>query len=89
MRQRPQRMSSALRRRLALTGFLCGGVLAVLGNQGAVGQPEEAATDMETQEHEGPVELGRVEWIRNYGEGVTAAEQTGRPMLLLFQEVPG
>jgi hypothetical protein len=36
-----------------------------------------------------PKELGRIPWIRNYDEGLAAVRETGRPMLLLFQEVPG
>ncbi|XAL99692.1 hypothetical protein OT109_19200 [Phycisphaeraceae bacterium D3-23] len=88
MRQRPQRMSAALRRRLALAGFVMGGVLAVLVNQDATGQAEQEPPVVNAQ-HDGPIELGRVDWIRNYEEGVAQAEETGKPMLLLFQEVPG
>lgn len=88
MRKRPPRMSPALRRRLALAGFVGGGVLAVLVNQNATGQPGDTE-GVVAQVHEGPVELGRVDWIRNYDEGVAQAEETGKPMLLLFQEVPG
>lgn len=36
-----------------------------------------------------PVELGQVDWIRNFGEGVSKAEQQNKPLLVLFQEVPG
>lgn len=89
MRKRNKRMSPALRRRLALAGFVGGGVLAVLVNQDATGQAGEEAIAVEAQQQAGPVELGRVEWVRNYDEGVAVAEETGKPMLLLFQEVPG
>lgn len=36
-----------------------------------------------------PVELGRVPWLRNYDEALTLARNTKKPLLLLFQEVPG
>jgi len=36
-----------------------------------------------------PVELGRVAWLRNYEAAARQAEQTRKPVLLLFQEVPG
>ncbi|MHC5011810.1 MAG: hypothetical protein ACYTG6_12840 [Planctomycetota bacterium] len=36
-----------------------------------------------------PVELGRVAWIRDYGEAVATAKRTDQAMLILFQEVPG
>jgi hypothetical protein len=37
----------------------------------------------------GPVELGTVEWSRDYDASLKAVEKSGKPMLLLFQEVPG
>lgn len=89
MRRRPPKLTRSTTRRLALAGFVAGGVLAVLVNTGTAG-PGDAGGDVdETLEIEGPVELGRVDWIRNYDEGVAVAEETGKPMLLLFQEVPG
>ena len=36
-----------------------------------------------------PVELGQVDWIRNFDKGVSKAKQENKPMLVLFQEVPG
>ncbi len=36
-----------------------------------------------------PVELGQVDWIRNYDEATAKAKQQNKPMLVLFQEVPG
>lgn len=36
-----------------------------------------------------PIELGAVAWGRNLDEAKAAARATGRPVLLLFQEVPG
>ena len=34
-------------------------------------------------------ELGEVKWLRNYDEAVAKAEAADKPILLLFQEVPG
>lgn len=34
-------------------------------------------------------ELGDVTWLRNYDEAVVAAKKANKPILLLFQEVPG
>ncbi|MEM7163956.1 MAG: hypothetical protein AAF581_00745 [Planctomycetota bacterium] len=36
-----------------------------------------------------PVELGKVAWERDYEKGVATARKSGKPILLLFQEVPG
>ena len=36
-----------------------------------------------------PIELGRVAWGRDVDTAFVAARQTGRPVLLLFQEIPG
>ena len=38
------------------------------------------------REHE---ELGDVAWLRDFERGLTAASEQGKPILLLFQEVPG
>jgi hypothetical protein len=37
----------------------------------------------------GPVELGAVQWSRDYDAGLEAVKESGKPMFLLFQEVPG
>ncbi len=36
-----------------------------------------------------PVELGMVNWRRNYDEAAAEAKRAGKPLLILFQEVPG
>jgi len=36
-----------------------------------------------------PPELGHVAWSRDYAAGLARVRESGRPMLLLFQEVPG
>lgn len=36
-----------------------------------------------------PVELGQIHWLRNYDEAIKKSNESGLPILLLFQEVPG
>ncbi len=36
-----------------------------------------------------PIELGRVQWQRGVDKGFVAAEQSDKPLLILFQEIPG
>ena len=36
-----------------------------------------------------PRELGKVSWFRNEGHAQAASRRTGKPILMLFQEVPG
>lgn len=36
-----------------------------------------------------PVEVGKVMWIRDYDEAVAAGKKSGKPLFVLFQEVPG
>ena len=35
------------------------------------------------------VELGTVKWNRDYAAAKKTAEESGKPLLLFFQEVPG
>ena len=36
-----------------------------------------------------PVELGQVDWGRDLGAAQTLSSQTGKPLFVQFQEVPG
>lgn len=36
-----------------------------------------------------PIELGTVKWKRDLPETLADAKKSGKPVLLLFQEVPG
>ena len=45
--------------------------------------------ELNTLDSKQPVELGQVEWIRNFDEGVKVAKGQNKPLLVLFQEVPG
>ena len=36
-----------------------------------------------------PEELGDVSWLRDLDKATAQAKKTGKPILLLFQEVPG
>ena len=42
-----------------------------------------------TNPPDNPVELGKVHWSRDLHKGTLEAKQTGKPLLILFQEVPG
>ena len=42
-----------------------------------------------TAESRQPKEAGRVSWIRDYEKGRQLASTADKPMLLLFQEIPG
>lgn len=46
------------------------------------GQGEWSAPD-------NPVELGQVHWLRDYDDAISKSKSTGKPIFLLFQEVPG
>ncbi|MDF1657841.1 MAG: hypothetical protein P1U58_09520 [Verrucomicrobiales bacterium] len=39
--------------------------------------------------HSAEVEVGEVEWGRNLDFSLKASAESGRPVLVLFQEVPG
>jgi len=36
-----------------------------------------------------PIEIGTINWGRNYEEATERSKETGKPIFLLFQEVPG
>jgi hypothetical protein len=36
-----------------------------------------------------PPELGRIDWSRDFDAAATSAKKESKPILLLFQEVPG
>jgi len=38
---------------------------------------------------QGPLELGRVNWVRDYESAQGMSTQSGKPIFVLFQEVPG
>lgn len=47
-----------------------------------------AVTDLNAQEPK-PIELGNVNWLRSYDKALQVSEETKKPILILFQEVPG
>jgi hypothetical protein len=51
----------------------------------ALGQTGQGSENPSAQ----PEELGRVKWSRNLDRGLDASARSGKPVLLLFQEVPG
>jgi len=36
-----------------------------------------------------PIELGKVKWFRSYEKAIQESKKDGKPIFLLFQEVPG
>lgn len=36
-----------------------------------------------------PAELGRVSWLRDFAKAEAQARDSGRPLMVLFDEVPG
>lgn len=50
-------------------------------------------TNLQVTDHQStnkqPEELGQVHWLRDLDAGRTESEKSGKPILLLFQEVPG
>lgn len=60
-------------------------LIVSLGLITARGDSQELAPSVSNQ----PVELGQVEWIRDFESGVTQAKSKNKPLLVLFQEVPG
>ncbi len=45
--------------------------------------------DLQMPDSTKPMVLGQVEWIRNFDNGVKLAKSREKPLLVLFQEVPG
>jgi hypothetical protein len=58
-------------------------VAALLGAGGLTGHASTLSSPSN------PVELGRVKWHRDFEAAARQARETGKPILLLFQEVPG
>lgn len=70
---------------LGLAGLAIGGAAALFANR-----PDARADDLPDGDlYPGPVELGAVDWGRDYDAAAELAAERGRPMFLLFQEVPG
>lgn len=68
-----------------LTGSICAGSLL-----GIVHFSGNSTFDLPTRTDPGnPVELGEVHWLRDLDAGTEASKKSGKPLLILFQEVPG
>ena len=63
--------------------FLFAAVWLAASGSPAMGTPLAAG------EEEPPVELGLIDWMRDFDEAVLASKEQGKAILLLFQEVPG
>ena len=53
----------------------------------AASGPPATGTPLAGAEEENPVELGLIDWMRDFDEAVS--KEQGKAILLLFQEVPG
>ena len=49
--------------------------------------PEILAADDEEQSR--PIEQGTVDWLRNFDDAIGKSKETGKPLFVLFQEIPG
>jgi len=47
-----------------------------------------SAWSVEAQKDQ-PIELGKVDWLRDYDTALKQSKEEGKPVLILFQEVPG
>ena len=61
-------------------------LLSALAHQGSGKDAVLAHADLST---ENPVELGAVTWQRDHGVAFAKAAESKKPVLLLFQEIPG
>ncbi|MEO5916848.1 MAG: VPGUxxT family thioredoxin-like (seleno)protein, type 2 [Luteolibacter sp.] len=64
---------------LAFAATLSGALFLAASQAGC--QPEKALQN--------PVAVGKVSWERDYNAAVVAAKKSGKPIFVLFQEVPG
>lgn len=67
---------------LALANLSC----VVPQDPGTDGPPPLAAAEGRVDQ---PIELGQVRWGRDFDAALAESGRTERPVLLLFQEVPG
>jgi hypothetical protein len=59
-------------------------------NQSPIPQPPIGpASAQRASADKQPEELGKVQWLRDLDAGKAKSQQSGKPILLLFQEVPG
>ena len=58
-----------------------------MGVRSLFGRAFTAGKSVYTGPH--PVEVGTVQWLRDLDDALKLCKQTGKPVFLLFQEVPG
>lgn len=68
-------MNSTIRNLTMLICFVCFAITTIA----------QSRTNPNSQ----PEELGTVSWYRNYEQALTASEKENKPVLILFQEIPG
>lgn len=68
---------------------LASAAFGLLFPSGAWGQTEVVGGAADASAIETPIEVGKVHWNRDFEQASTRSRQTGKPMFVLFQEVPG
>lgn len=66
--------------------FLLGIATIFLAMSPSNNNTENTTTTIEEPQ---PEELGQVKWLRNYDKAIAQSDKSGKPVLILFQEVPG
>jgi hypothetical protein len=75
---------------IAVIAVCTAGAVLAASNLLASGHFFAAGGDSASEESAArPVELGAVAWGRDFDAAVREAHKTGKPLLVLFQEVPG
>ncbi|GJM26922.1 MAG: hypothetical protein DHS20C16_33370 [Phycisphaerae bacterium] len=60
--------------------------LAILAS---IAIPLSVSAESPTQDSIAPVELGQIPWVRDLPKVLSASKKSGKPVMLLFDEVPG
>ena len=63
--------------------------IAVFATVALAAGDDFAAGDEPATDDARPVELGAVDWGRDFDAAASQARKAGKPLLVLFQEVPG
>jgi hypothetical protein len=49
----------------------------------------ETTVSFDDDEQSRPVEQGKVSWLRDYDQAIGKSKESGKPLFVLFQEIPG
>jgi hypothetical protein len=79
-------MIKLLLRCLALAGAVA---LPLLLLAPPLASQQTLATTVTSDDESTPPEQGSVNWLRDYDAAISRSASTGKPLFVLFQEVPG